>query len=130
MKSKSSSGIDEIPSKLLKCFNKKVVLALSYIFNLSFKQGKFIECFKIAKVIPIHKSGPKNDIINYKPISMLSSLSKVLEKLVYNRLYAFFTTHNILFEAQFGFRKNSSTSHTATKLVEKITPGFECKKKA
>ena len=64
MKSKSSSGIDEIPSKLLKCFNENVLFALSHIFNLYFKQGKFIECFKIAKVIPIHKSGTKNDINN------------------------------------------------------------------
>ena len=57
MKSKSSSGINEIPSKLLKCFNENVLFALSHTFILSFKQGKFIECFKIAKVIPIHKSG-------------------------------------------------------------------------
>ena len=130
MKSKSSSGIDDIPSKLLKCFNENVLFALSHIFNLSFKQGKFIECFKIAKVVPIHKSGKKNDFNNYRPISLLSSLSKVLEKLVYNRVYAFFSKHNILFEAQFGFRKNSSTSHAATMLVEKITQAFECKKKA
>ena len=82
MKSKSSSGIDEIPSKLLKCFNENVLFALSHIFNLSFKQGKFIECFKIAKVIPIHKSGTKNDINNYKPISLLSSLSTPLCKLI------------------------------------------------
>ena len=61
---------------------------------------------------------------------MLSSLSKVLEKLVYNIVYAFFRKHNISFEAQFGFRKNSSTSHAANMLVEKITQAFECKKKA
>ena len=130
MKSKSSNIIDEIPSKLLKCFNENVPCALSRIFGLSFKQGKFIECFKIAKVIPIRKSGPKNDINNYRPISLHSLRSKVLEKLVYNRLYALSSKHNILFEAQFGFRKNSSTSHAATMLVEKIKQAFECKKKA
>ena len=86
IKSKSSGGIDEIPSKLLKCSNENVLFALSRIFNLSFKQRKFIECFKIANVIPIHKSGTKNDINNYRSISLLSSLSKVLEKLVYNRV--------------------------------------------
>ena len=53
-----------------------------------------------------------------------------MEKLVFNRVYAFFSKHNILFEAQFGFRKKSSTSHAATMLVEKITQAFECKKKA
>ena len=103
MKSKSTTNINEIPSKPLKCFNENVLFALSHIFNLSFKQGKFIECFKIVKVIPIYKSGTKNVINNYGPISLLSSLSKVLEKLVYNRVYAFFSKHNILFEAQFGF---------------------------
>ena len=86
--------------------------------------------FRFQFLIPIHKSGTKNDINNYRPISLLSSLSKVLEKLVYNRVYAFFSEHNILFEAQFEFRKNSSTSHAATMLVEKITQAFECKKKA
>ena len=76
------------------------------------------------------KAALKNDINNYRPISLLSSLSKVLEKLVCNRVYAFFSKHNTLFEAQFGFRKNSSTSHAATVLVEKITQANECKKKA
>ena len=67
-------------------------------------------------------------MLNYRPISLLSSLSKVLEKLVYIRVYAFFSKRNILFEAQFGFRKNSSTSHAATMLVEKTTQAFKCKK--
>ena len=106
------------------------VFALSHIFNLSFKQAKFIECLKIVKVFLIHKSGTKNDTNNYRPISLLSCLSKVLKKLVYNRVYAFFSKHIILFEAQFGFRKKSSTSHAATMLVRKITQAFECKKKA
>ena len=71
-----------------------------------------------------------NDINNYWSTSLLSSLSEVLEKLVYYRVHAFFSKHNILFDAQFGFRKHSSTSHAATMLVEKITQAFECKKKA
>ena len=64
------------------------------------------------------------------PISLLSSLSTELEKLVYNRPCAFFSKHNILFEAKFGFRNNSFKSCAATMLVEKITQAFEYKKKA
>ena len=124
-----------IPSKLVKCFNEDILFALSHIFNQSFIQGKFIECFKIAKVILIHKSGSKNDINNYRPVTLLSSLSKVLEKLVYNTLYGFLSKHNIpvLFEAQFRFKKKKiyqSSGHVATILVEKITQSFICKKKA
>ena len=94
MKAKSSSGADEIPYILLKCFKESVLFALSHIFDLYCKQGKFIECFEIAKVIPVHKSGSKDDNTNYRPISLLSSLS---EKLFYSRLYAFLSKHNILF---------------------------------
>ena len=129
-KSKSSSGLDDIPSKLLKLLNEDVLIALSYIFNLSLKQGKFIDCFKVAKIVPVYKSGKRNDINNYRPISLLSKFSKLLEKIVYKRLSAFFTKHNILFELQFGFRKNRSTSQAATLLIENISHSMEEKKSA
>ena len=78
------------------------LLFLKYLTCLSNK-GNLSNVSKIAKVISIHKSGFKNDINNYRPISLLSALSKVLEKLVYNRLYVFLSKHSILFEAQLGF---------------------------
>ena len=83
-KSKSSSGLDDIPSKLLKLLNEDVLIALSHIFDLSLKQGKFIDCFKVAEIVPVYKSGERNDINNYRPISLLSEFSKLLKKIAYN----------------------------------------------
>ena len=110
--------------------NEDVLIALSHIFNLSLKQGKFIDCYKVAKIVLGYKSGKRNDINNYRPISLLSEFSKLLEKIVHKRLSAFLTKHNILFELQFGFRKNRSPSQAATLLIENISHAMEEKKSA
>ena len=129
-KSKSSSGLDDIPSTLLKLLNEDILFALSHIFNLSLKQGKFVDCFKVAKIVPVYKSGERNDINYYRSISLLSEFSKLLEKIVYKKLSAFLTKHNILFVSQFGFRKNRSTSQaaTGTLLIENILHAMEKKR--
>ena len=81
-------------------------------------------------MIPVHKSETRSNINNYWPISLLLVVSKILDKLVYNRIYSFLTKHNFFFESQFGFRKKHSTGHAAYLLVDKITDAFENKKKA
>ena len=81
--------------------------------------------FKLAKVVPVFKKGARHDVNNYRPISLLPVFSKILEKLVYWRLLSFLTRQNFFHENQFGFRKNYSTSHAATLLVENITNAFE-----
>ena len=85
--------------------------------------------FKLAKVVPIFKKGARHDVSNYRPISLLPIFSKILEKLVYRRLLSFLTRQNFFPENQFDFRKNYSTSHAATLLVENIANAFEEKKK-
>ncbi len=82
-------------------------------------------CCKIAKVVPIHKSGSKDDMNNYRPISLLPATSKVLEKVMHNRLYGFLTKHKILRKCQYGFRKKHSTKHAISELVYKITDGYD-----
>jgi len=79
------------------------------IFNLSLNEGIVPDELKIAKVVPIYKKGDKSEAINYRPISLLSVFDKLLERLMYNRLYSFLTKHNILYKYQFGFRKKYST---------------------
>lgn len=80
---------------------------------------------KIAKIIPIYKSGDKNDIQNYRPISVLPTLSKVLERVVYSRLAEYLEKYNVLEPSQYGFRKNSTTYMAILDLVEKINDAFE-----
>ena len=127
LKSKNSSGMDEIPSKVLKCTPDNILWAIAHIFNLSLSNGEFIDAFKVAKVVPVFKKGSTYDVNNYRPISLLPVLSKILEKLVYKRLVSFLTRQGFFHKNQFGFRKNFSTSHATTLLVENITTAFEKK---
>ena len=89
LKPKLSSSWDGIPSFILKYLPKNIISILSYIFNQSLSQGKFISCFKHTKVIPLFKKGCPKDVSNYRPISLLSCFSKIIEKIVYIRLYSF-----------------------------------------
>ena len=125
--SKFSAGWDGIPSILLKYLPINALSALSYVFNLSLSQGKFITFFKHAKVIPIFKKGNTKNADNYRPISLLSNFSKILEKIVHRRLYSFFNNSNLLSNHQFGFRQGHSTSHVITLLTDKVTTAFENK---
>ena len=104
-----------------------MIFILSYIFNLSLSQGKFISNFKHAKIIPLFKKGSAKDVSNYRPISLRSCFSKILEKLVYNRLYSFLEKSNAINEHQFGFRKKHSTSHLTSLLTANIATFFENK---
>jgi hypothetical protein len=83
---------------------------VAYIFNQSFLQGVFPKLLKSALVIPVYKNGSHSDPSNYRPISILTVFSKLLEKLFYNRLIAFIEKYEVLHSNQFGFRKSKSTS--------------------
>ena len=80
LKPKLSAEIDQIPPIVLRYLPENVLHALTYIFNQSLCQGKFISIFKQAKIIPVFKKGNPKNVLNYRPISLLSSLSKILEK--------------------------------------------------
>jgi hypothetical protein len=93
---------------------------LVHIFNASLKSGVFPDKIKIAKVRPLYKKGDRHEVCNYRPISILSVFSKILEKLVYNRLISFVTKHTILTDVQNGFRKNKSTETASQTFIESI----------
>lgn len=120
LKSKNSVGIDRISSRVLKVIGEVVAPYLTNLINKSFVTGKFPECLKTAKVIPIHKEGSKMDVNNYRPISVLPSISKVIEKLMYNRINVFLERFIIISNQQFGFRSNCSTIDALSKITEKI----------
>ena len=98
------------------------------MFNLSLINDDFISGFKTAEVVPIHKKGNATNISNYRPISLLCSMSKILEKLVYNRVISFLNKPNFFCKYQFSFRKNHSTLHAISLLTENITDVFEKKR--
>ena len=84
---------------------------LSVYFSFVFEHGIFPQVFKTAKVIPIFKAGNKALASNYRPISLLPSLSKVLEKLIKYRLINFFQKNKVFYEHQYGFREKHSVVH-------------------
>ena len=118
LKNKKSSGYDQIPIFLLKMINELISPILKQLFNEFLRTGIYPDCLKIAKIIPLHKSGNKQDPSNYRPISILPVINKIFEKLIYNRLNNFFEKYNIIQETQFGFRKGYSTDMAVSKFYE------------
>ena len=90
----------------------------------------YLDAFKTTKAIPILKKGSALDVNNYRPISLLPALSKILEKIMHRRLYSFLTKNNFFYKLQFGFRKKHSTNHATTALIEYICNAFESKELA
>ena len=105
----------------------RVVKPLVHIFNISFSRGIFPSEIKIAKVIPLFKNGNKSDFSNYRPISLLSQFSKILEKIFNERLQQFLNANNILSNSQYGFRAHMSTVHAALELTESIYNSIDSK---
>jgi len=116
-----SSGPNSIPSKILSLLKFILSEPLANLINLSFTTGIFPSKLKFSKVIPVHKKGSLLEISNYRPISLLSNIDKIYEKLIHKRLYNFLNVNNILYENQFGFRKGFSTSHALLSIVQKIS---------
>ncbi len=110
-KSSTSQGFDNISMKVIKTTVHEVAVPLAHIFNQSFLTGSVPDTMKIAKIVPIFKSGNKKILYNYRPISILPAFSKLLEKLVCNRLVHFLETHDLLYKHQYGFRQNHTTAH-------------------
>lgn len=109
MKKSNSSGIDKISINMLKSVVNYIVEPLTFLINWSLSEGVFPEEFKIAKIVPLYKKGQRECIENYRPISLLSCVSKILERLVFNRMYKFCIDKKILCDEQHGFRKGRST---------------------
>ncbi len=111
LKSKLSSGHDDISTKLLKETIDIISKPLAHIINLSFETGIVPDQLKIAKVVPIYKASDNTSLNNYRPISLLPSFSKLLEKIMFDKVMGFLKTHNILYRHQYGFRPKHSTIH-------------------
>ena len=119
-----SPGYDDIGLNEIKSVFHIIRNSLTYIFNLSLQTGIFPEKLKIARVLPVFKSEDESILSNYRPISILPCFSKILERIMYNRLYTFLCEHNILYKKQFGFQAGHSTDHAIIQLVQEILQSF------
>ena len=122
---KKSSGYDGVNNFLLKGIIVSIVDPLVHIFNLSLLNGQVPDIMKIAKVVPLFKKGDKLEVCNYRPISLLSTLSKVLEKIIYTRTVSFFKNNAIFSNFQFGFREKHSTVHALLSFVDKVAHAID-----
>ena len=121
LKSKSSLDIDGLNSKLLKSVITEIAVPLSFIFNLSFDLGQVPESFKVSRTCPVFKSGNPEELTNYRPISCLPVLSKIIEKIVFKRLYSFLANNKLLYRMQFGFQPGKSTFQPILNIVNFIS---------
>ncbi|KAJ8707861.1 hypothetical protein PYW07_011538 [Mythimna separata] len=130
LKDASAPGWDGIPNKILKLNKSHLIPPIVFLCNLSISSGIVPTSLKTANVCPIFKSGDKTAVSNYRPISLLTSLSKILEKIMNTRLLGYLERNGILSDNQYGFRKNRSTEDAVTDIVDfvvtKLDNGNKC----
>jgi len=120
MKSKTSSGWDGISMKTVKFLATVIVKPLVHIINVMLSTGIFPKKAKIAKVVPLFKKKKKNCVDNYRPVSVLPSFSKILEKVILKRMEIFAKENNLINDNQFGFRAGSSTTCSVATLTDQL----------
>ena len=118
------SNINDIPNFLYKYVADLVSPLVANLINSSFEEGVFPEVLKVARVIPLHKSGDKSVIGNFRPISVLPVLSKIFEKVMHKRVSNFLEKFNILNDRQFGFRSKKSTCDAILGFTENCFSAF------
>ena len=119
-------GPNSIPNKVLLIIKDSIAQPLADIINLSISTGIYIDKLKISKIIPIFKEkGEKSLTKNYRPISLLSNINKIFEKIMHKRLYEFLEDQGLIFDHQFGFRKHHSTTHALIDLTEDIRQSID-----
>ena len=121
IKRSKATGIDDLPPPgLIKDAASVISVPLSHITNLSLETGNFPQQWKVAKISPLYKSGSTTNFDNYRPISVLSIVSKVIEKIVHKQLMNFLDENKLLSTRQFGFRAKMSTELAATLLLDDV----------
>ena len=117
---KNSCGFDGISSKLIKIIEPAIIKSLTTLINQVLNTGIFPDELKIAKVVPIFKKDDPTLFKNYRPISLLPTIAKVIEKIIFSQLSSYFNDTKLLYDNQYGFRPNHSTEYAALELVDRI----------
>ena len=128
LENKNSSGHDGISNTLLKTIKNDISQSLTIIINQMLTTGIFPDAFKLSKVIPLFKKGDSSLLVNYRPISLLPTISKVFERVIHDQMYEYFNQFNLLAEQQYGFRKQHSTEYAAIKLIDHVSKEMEAGK--
>ena len=118
LKQTNTHGLDELDGKILKLSAPIISETLTYLYNLCIEKTHFPSLLKQAKIIPVYKSGDKNDPSNYRPISIISLLSKPLEKHMLKHISSHVSKYDLIHPNQSGFRQNYSCHSTLTNLVD------------
>ena len=122
---KSSYGYDQISNKLIKELRLVISYPLMLVFNKSLEEGMFQDLMIQADTIPLYKAKTTEDCNNYQPISLLLTISKILEKLVYSRTVTYLDKHKLFYNSQYGLRKDQSCSDAIMELTSKILKNKE-----
>ena len=125
LNSNKANGPESISTNILKMLAPNMSTMLSKIINLSFSTGIFPDCLKLADIVPVHKKESKLLVENYRPISLLSNISKIFEKTIHTRLYSFLEDTKSLYNMQFGFRSKHSTNHALIQITEQIRDALD-----
>lgn len=120
LKNKNSTGTDSIKTETLKNTKDLIKTPLCHIANIMFKHGEFPDKLKKAIVIPIFKGGNRKDPDHYRAVSILSNVSKIFERLIYEKILSFSDKYKLIENNQYGFKKNSSTNDAIGKLIHSI----------
>ena len=119
-------GHDNISIRMIKICDEALVKPLSLIFKNCLNTGTFPNVWKKSNVIPIHKKNDKQDIRNYRPVSLLPIFGKIYEKIIFNSIFKFLELHNLLSEKQSGFRPNDSCIYQLLSITHEIFSAFDC----
>ena len=125
LNSDKASGSNSIPYRILFLLKYEILKQVADLLNLSFMTDVFPSVLKTANVVPVFKKDSKLDCSNYRPISLLSNIEKIPEKHIYKRLYTFLNNSKIIFNLQFGFRQQYSTSCVLINITENIRKALD-----
>ena len=125
LNSKKAAGYDNIPPRMIKDGAEELAVPVCHLINLSLRSSLFPTSEKLAKISPVPKSNDRSLLDNFRPISILSVFSKVLETIVYHQISNYLEENNLLSPYQFGFRRGRSTTHAVTYLTDNIRENID-----
>ncbi|MCG7879943.1 MAG: reverse transcriptase domain-containing protein [Candidatus Thiodiazotropha endolucinida] len=120
-----ATGPDSISNRMLKAVAIEISVPLELLFNRSFREGVFGDIWKGSHVLPLPKKGDLTKVTNYRPVSLLSGIGKLLERIVHKNIYNFLHENNLLYKYQSGFLPNHSTTYQLVDIYQHICQTFE-----